>query len=446
MNKGFIISAVIMMFLCAKAYAAAIDSVIYEAGVNRGTVLISVKDISTGKTVYALNKNCPIPPASTLKLLTFSAATDTLGKDYEFTTSLYSNKNNELILKLGADPYLTSSNINSLITAAKDKKIISPKAFYIDDYITDKNEWGEGWQWDDDLNPLMPKFSAYNLDKNLLSVIIAPTRTGAPAQIHTTKFYPVSFLNLVTSGAQNNISFSRRNHISPDAVAVEGTVSSQVTRNIPVNNPQRYFILRLEEAIRHDKLDYYGEFQPKKADGSLSLIKEIKHPLLPDDILKNSSNLAAETVFKLAGGKFSNETGSQENAYKMLEAYAQKIGLNLNGAKIADGSGVSKNNLVTADFMTNFLVLRAGQEDFEEFKKMLPTAGEGTLANRMLYFRDNIRAKTGTLSNISAIAGYITAKSGKTYAFDIMINDPETDGNDKKALEEHILRAIQAKY
>ena len=64
----------------------------------------------------------------------------------------------------------------------------------------------------------------------------------------------------------------------------------------------------------------------------------------------------------------------------------------------------------------------------------------------MLYFKDNLRAKTGTLADVSAIAGYITSRSGKTYAFDIMINDPKSKITDKKSLEEYILRDIYTSY
>ena len=64
----------------------------------------------------------------------------------------------------------------------------------------------------------------------------------------------------------------------------------------------------------------------------------------------------------------------------------------------------------------------------------------------MLYFKDNLRAKTGTLSDVSAIAGYITARSGKKYAFDIMINDPKSNSQEKKSLEEYILRDIYSNY
>ena len=382
-------------------------------------VSVSVKDAETGKVIYKLNDKQPTMPASTLKLITLGASLDTLGDDYEFSTKLYKTTNNDLYLKLGADPFLTSAGLNSLMEkAVKDKKITSPKIIYIDDYIFDKTEWGEGWQWDDDLNPLMPKFSSYNIDKNLLSIIISPTNPGSPAQIYTNKFYPITFMNLVTTGTENDIELNRNNSIAPNILNISGTINKQITEEIPINNPKRYFILRLEDAIKSVKMS-------DKA------------------ILMNSNNFVAETVFKLAGAKFVNNTGSLSHSQEMLDAYFKKIGVNALDIKIVDGSGVSKNNIITTDFMTDYLVK---QSKNEAFKNALPTSGEGTLRNRMLYFKDNLRAKTGTLSDVSGIAGYITSRSGKTYAFDIMINDPKTKSNDKKSLEEYIIRDIYTSY
>lgn len=449
MKKLFniLITLLLIMTTQAKTYSAAIDKTIAQSDINKGAVSVSVKDVETGKVIYKLNDKQPTMPASTLKLITLGASIDTLGDDYEFSTKLYKTTNNDLYLKLGADPFLTSAGLNSLMEkAVKDKKITSPKIIYIDDYIFDKTEWGEGWQWDDDLNPLMPKFSSYNIDKNLLSIIIAPTNLGSPAQIYTTKFYPVTFMNLVITGKKNDIELNRNNSIAPNILNVSGTINKQITEEIPINNPKRYFILRLEDAIKSAKMDYYGSFPQKKTPATnVYLVAEIKHPISQavKAILMNSNNFVAETVFKLAGAKFVNNTGSLSHSQEMLDAYFKKIGIDAKDIKIVDGSGVSKNNIITTDFMTDYLVK---QSKNEVLKNSMPTAGEGTLRNRMLYFKDNLRAKTGTLSDVSGIAGYITSRSGKTYAFDIMINDPKTKSNDKKSLEEYIIRDIYTSY
>ena len=438
----------IALLLTASAVnAASIDKALSESDINTGAVSISVRDTETGKVLYELNSKKPVNPASTLKILTLTASLDELGKDYEFSTDLYQNKENELFIKLGADPFLKAGDLRKLLNTAKTKNIVEPKAIYIDDTIVDKTEWGEGWQWDDDLNPLMPKFGAYNIDENLLTITVVPTAKGAPAEIKLDVFHPTTFMNLVTTGDSSEIKISRNNNIAPDVLTIEGTVKNQIKQEIPVNHLKRYFRLRLEDAIRAEKIEYYGAFAEKELpSGNISLVETVKHPIedAVSEIMLNSNNMAAESLFKIAGGHYAKTTGSAQNAVEMLFAYLDKIGLNSSDIKVVDGSGVSKNNLATSDFMTSFLT--AQYKISPDYPKMFAPAGEGTLTNRMLYFGDKLRAKTGTLSDVSAITGYITTVKGKVLAFNIMINDAKSKPSEKKMLEEYILRAIQISY
>ena len=445
--KKFINLLFAIMLTVSTANAASINKAVAESGINKGAVSVSVKDIKTGKTLYELNSDKPVPPASTLKVVTLASALNELGKDYEFSTELYKNSNNELILKLGADPFLNAKDLKTLLRAAREQNIIEPEAFYIDDTIIDKTEWGEGWQWDDDLNPLMPKFSAYNIDNNLLKITVEPTFKGAPAEIKLDVFYPTTFVNLVTTGGTNNVKISRNNNIAPDVLNIEGTVSKREQIEIPINHLKRYFVLRLEDAIKSEKIEYYGNFTNKKlSTQNISSISKITNPIekAVNAIMLDSNNMAAETVFKIAGGHYAKTSGSAEAAIKMLMDYCGKLGVNTQNIRIVDGSGVSKNNLVTTDFMTSFLISQ--YQNDAEYKEMFASAGEGTLKNRMLYFGDNLKAKTGTLSNVSAITGYLKTAKGNLVAFDIIINDPNSKTPDKKMLEEYILRAIHTSY
>ncbi len=445
--KKFINLLFAIMLTVSTANAASINKAVAESGINKGAVSVSVKDIKTGKTLYELNSDKPVPPASTLKVVTLASALNELGKDYEFSTELYKNSNNELILKLGADPFLNAKDLKTLLRAAREQNIIEPEAFYIDDTIIDKTEWGEGWQWDDDLNPLMPKFSAYNIDNNLLKITVEPTFKGAPAEIKLDVFYPTTFVNLVTTGGTNNVKISRNNNIAPDVLNIEGTVSKREQIEIPINHLKRYFVLRLEDAIKSEKIEYYGNFTNKKLSAqNISSISKITNPIekAVNAIMLDSNNMAAETVFKIAGGHYAKTSGSAEAAIKMLMDYCGKLGVNTQNIRIVDGSGVSKNNLVTTDFMTSFLISQ--YQNDAEYKEMFASAGEGTLKNRMLYFGDNLKAKTGTLSDVSAIAGYLKTAKGNLVAFDIIINDPNSKTPDKKMLEEYILRAIHTSY
>ena len=439
-----IITALLTLVLVSMpAYADSIEKMLSKQHINHGIVSISIKDAKTGQKVYSLNDKTPRQPASTLKVITTSASVNTLGKDYQFTTSLYKSTNNDLYLKLGADPFLKSGDLKQLISTAKSKNI-APKTFYIDNTIFDSTEWGEGWQWDDELNPYMPKFSAYNLDGNLIDIEITPQKNAAPL-IAIKPFYPINIMNLIKNGDYTNIVFERNNIIAPNIISAKGFITKPRVFKIPALNQQLYFNLRLEEAIRNRKLEYYNPLKiAKLPEENIYLVDRITNDIEPalKQTLKSSNNLIAETLFKLAGAKYSQSTGSAQNSYAMLENYFEKLNLNSEDIKIVDGSGVSKNNLMTADFMTEFLVKLYNSEDFEVIEQCIPTPGEGTLKNRMLYFKDNMRAKTGTLSDTSAITGYITTRRGKIYVFNIMIQDAKTSEADKKNIEEQILRQV----
>ncbi len=451
MNKiiSLMLGLVLFMASVSEVYADSINKAIADSKINRGAISVSIKDLKSGQVIFELNGDKPVNPASTQKLVTSAAALNSLGEDYKFETKLYKSTNNELYLKLGADPYLTTGDLKTLFKTAKAKNINEPKMIYIDDYILDSVNWGEGWQWDDDLNPLMPKFGPYNLDRNLLNIVIAPTSFGAPANVYTEVFYPMAFMNLVTTGKINDIRLSRNVSISPDMLQVEGSVQKLTKKTIPVNNMKRYFRLRLEDAVSDSKIEYYGNIYEKKLpDKNIYLVQSVEHNLdyALRDILQNSNNMVAETVFKLAGGNYVKNTGSIDAALKMFNAFCDKNGLKAEEIKIVDGSGVSKNNLMTADFMTDFLVAESKAGNFELYKASMAYPGIGTLKDRMLYFKDNLNAKTGTLTDVSAIAGYLKTRNGRDIAFDIMINDPKSKPADKRMLEEYILRAVFTSY
>ena len=115
----------------AKAVKRDFSSVINESGVEKNAVAISIRDLNTGKPVYELNEKMLMHPASVQKLLTLPAAIDTLGEDYEFTTEVYKRSNNSFLIKLGADPYLTSDDLKKIANNIS----LETKKIYIDDSI-----------------------------------------------------------------------------------------------------------------------------------------------------------------------------------------------------------------------------------------------------------------------------------------------------------------------
>lgn len=421
----------------AKFKSRNVDSIIKDSGIAASSISISIKNTDNGRIIYSLNDRILMHPASVQKMITIVPIIETLGNDYNLTTELYSRGNKEYIIKLGADPYLTSSDVRSLVSNINAE---TAKKIYFDDSIIDKKDWGEGWQWDDDLNPYIPRFNAYNLDNNILKLTLMPTEKGKQVTIINPSKYPLAFLNNVTTGDTNNVTISRNNVIAANALKLDGTINSPYTRFIPNNNLKRYFEFKLTNALEDKKLylkEAYGITNIKPSDNK---IDEISHPIsyAIDDILHNSNNMAIESISKIAAGKYYNKQGTDVDFIKLFENFCENNGLNSSRIKIVDASGVSKNNLLDTDFVTEFLVKNQGNPVLDK----LTQPGVGTLSHRMLPLQNNLKAKTGTLSDISSIAGFITSRKGIKYAFCIIINDPSSNDSKKKNLEDYLIREM----
>ena len=240
MIKKFVIT-LIFFVMCINAASAkhlpsVIDKVFTDTDISKSAVGISIQNIDKPRKFYELNSEKPMMPASSQKIITTMPAIKILGENYKFSTKLYKDTiNEEYYLVLGADPYLTKKELKLLLSNIKLPKDKNISKFYIDDSIFDKTEWGEGWQWDDDLNTSMPKFSSYNIDGNLMKLTLTPL-DKQPPQIETNVFYPVVFMNYLKNGSQNDIKLSRKNYISSNEITLEGEIASKTSINVPVNN------------------------------------------------------------------------------------------------------------------------------------------------------------------------------------------------------------------
>ena len=436
---AFLILTLFSISVQAKSVKGELTDIINDSGIRKNSVSISIRDLNNGKIVYALNDQIMMNPASVQKAITMTAANATLGKDYKFITELYSDNNDSYVIKLSGDPYLKYSDLKSLTKSIKK----GAKNIYIDNSILDTKYWGEGWQWDDDLNELMPKFGAYNLDKNLIKLIVVPSEAGQFATIVNPSKYPLVLISNVMTANKTAISINREPSISANTLILNGTVAKQKEISIPSNDIKLYFEIQLKRALAENNIYLSNSFDTKNEFPDYKSINSIEHELsyALTDILKNSNNMAAETIFKLAGGKYKGQTGSDTAGIEMFKDFCSKHNIDYSSVKITDGSGVSKNNLMTTDFISNFLYINKDSN----LKEYLPKPGEGTLVQRMLPLKDNLKAKTGTLSNTSTIAGYLTTKKGGNYAFCIMQNDIKLSPAEQKTLEDYIIRAAYLK-
>ncbi len=434
MKKLSIIATLCVVLLGQNAFAKKIDldNIVEKSTLNKtATVAISVKNARTGLSEYEYNQNKLLHPASVLKVLTFTAALDTLGIDYKYETKIGIDVNNNVYIKLAGDPSLTISQLKEGISKLPKKDINN---IYIDDKNLDRYEWGIGWMWDDETNPRMAKISPYNLNHNTLNVQITPTTPNQQAKITPLEQGAATIINMVTTGDKDEISIYRQNSISPNIVYLYGTIATSKNIKIPIGNPERFFLTNLSLLLKGRNISHspimLGAYQK-----NIQTIYTISNDISPlfVEILQNSNNFYSETLFKTAGAVKEKGQGTFVNSYKMFESYYKKLGLNLEEIVLADGSGVSRNNLFSADWISEALFRIQQDKNFNIIKENLAQPEIGTLSKRLPELKNNFYGKTGTLANISTIAGYLTDQKGEEHIVTILISN--FAGSNEKAIE-----------
>jgi D-alanyl-D-alanine carboxypeptidase/D-alanyl-D-alanine-endopeptidase (penicillin-binding protein 4) len=162
-------------------------------------------------------------------------------------------------------------------------------------------------------------------------------------------------------------------------------------------------------------------------------------------MLKESDNLYAESMFYQIAASGSTRHASAANARTHIKKLISKIGLNPDNYKIADGSGLSLYNYVSPELMVRLLrYAYRNSEIYSSLYPALPIAGEdGTLSKRMKgkYTIGNVRAKTGTLTGVSSLAGYCHTANNHLLAFCI-INQGVMKNADGRAFQDAVCTAL----
>ena len=302
----------------ARASKSGLAAVINNSGVNQNNFSVSIKDIQSGKVIYETNSKKLMSPASVQKIITLVPIIETLGRDYEFTTSLYSRGDDSFVLKLGADPYLTSYDLKTLVNNIG----VETQKLYIDDSILDKKDWGESWMEEDLTSSYTPKFGSYNLDNNLMKITIMPSaERGQNAIVLNASKYPVLLFNKIITSDKTEIVAEQKRAGIADILELSGTVSKTTTEKFPIPNIQRYFNIQLKKALENHKVYLKEGLSLTKLKDTDVFVYKVTHSIdsAIKDSFKNSNNLVSETLFKLAGAKYNNiRTGTLSLGIEMF--------------------------------------------------------------------------------------------------------------------------------
>jgi D-alanyl-D-alanine carboxypeptidase/D-alanyl-D-alanine-endopeptidase (penicillin-binding protein 4) len=308
--------------------------------------------------------------------------------------------------------------------------------------------------WDDKNYCYAAPISASIINHNCLPFKIAPSKvSGGPAHVLTSSkyFYP-SFRNAVVTSAKRprncglKVSTNSNSTIGLDGCMSKGRYEwgvSYVVTDIPEYNRNLF-----KTQLSRMGIDVYGTVTFGSSTKNLSMIgSHASKPLrdLIKEMLKKSDNIIAGALFKKVGQLYSGKPGSWENgSLAVANILAKNAGMSKSGLRLLDGSGLSPDNLVTPTQMMQVLDYAYHHDHISsDFITSLPIAGvDGTLKHRMWNIARRVRAKTGTISGVVSLAGYVMTVDQEPLAFVIMINGSKGLGWRYKAMEDNIATAL----
>jgi D-alanyl-D-alanine carboxypeptidase/D-alanyl-D-alanine-endopeptidase (penicillin-binding protein 4) len=424
---------------------------------GHGLAGISVVDLATGKPIYRRNDDKLLQPASNMKLFTSALALLRLGPEYRFTTQVLRESSGDLVLVGGGDPTLSGREFpyrkdapaHPPLQAIEDlaDQVLASGIHRIngdvigDDRLYPWAPYPPNWTQDDALRDYGAPVSALTVSDNTIGLAIRPgAKAGELAELTLEPAFEYFAIDnrivTVEHGSEAKIRMSRA--AGSRQLLMWGSIpagSTTIRESVAMDDPALYAAGALYDALTRRGVAIAG-------------IPVARHRLATDDYLtstgtvvaartsppltdilqmmdKVSQNLYAELMLREVG-RFTRRTGTREAGAEEMAALVSEIGAPPSESRIDDGSGLSRNAIVTPRTITRLLAHLYGTRYREAWISLLPVGGEdGTLAHRLCCVSDGrgIRAKTGSLSRALALSGYADSKTRGRLAFSILVND-----------------------
>lgn len=424
---------------------AAINHFVTEAEKARpgAHIGIVITQVSTGKVLFAQRANYLFSPASSLKLFPAVASLHFLGPDFHFDTSLLTNGtiNNhvlegDLVVKFTGDPELTTADVNDLINKLSQAGVQSIRGHvYIDNSAYSAVPYPPGWLWDDLSYGYAAPLNAIIIDRNKFALHLEPSRQEGGHPILTPDIPPgvAHFINeaqTVTHGRKDCpltiYSDIQSNYLVSGCL---GRAWAKQHRVLAVRDPFAYARALIAAGLHNHQINYTGNITAHTASNNMTVLAQHSSPslsILLREMLKNSDNLTTDSLLKKIGEVYSKEPGSWQNGLHALKKILGPSGIDFKQCVVNDGAGLSRYNLITPLQFVQLLNFAYQNEVVRNaLWPAMPIAGQdGTLTYRMqpIASGGRVHAKTGTMTGVSTLAGYVNTKRQGTLSFVVMVN------------------------
>lgn len=462
---------------------ASIRSRLLAPDLRRGQVGVKVVSLNSGKVLYEENAEKYFMPASNMKNFTVATAIEKLTPDFRFVTSVYAAstpdtagviKGNLRIFGRGDVSISTSfseGNYYKGLDDLADKIVASGVKRVEGDLIADETYFignpvpGE-WEWDDLQWYYGAEISALPINDNAIDIGVTPGPVGYPCSVRMSPFNPVVRIvnQCLTSAAGTLRTLKIEKKIDRNIIEISGLLpvgNPGFSGSVTVSRPAELFAALLKERLALKGVIVTGQTRAVNTkpigaapDTSVEIAKLESPPLslIAAKTMKPSQNMYTETLLwtvgeqartaiAVPGGGVApvSSATSADLGVSAVQRFLTEIGVAPDGIIQHDGSGLSRHNLITPAAVVQLYSYMGKRSRYSQAWRNSLTIGgvDGTLRRRFVGTRasGNVRGKTGTIDQVSALSGYVTTAAGEELVFSMVVNGVNEPGVRTSAMD-----------
>jgi len=438
--------------ICAAELPAKIDEIVNRREFERSRWGIKIATLSPnqpGETLYALEANKYFIPASTAKLLTTAAALEALDPNFRIRTSVYGTQNGNVasVRLVGrGDPSIAQPQLAALAKQLRDRGITQIDQLIAEDAYFQGAPINSNWEWEDVQAGYGTSVNSLIFNQNAIDLLLSPQKVGEPLQVTLLDSQERNKWQLENNSVTVDIGEAEFVEVGRDLRQTVIRVSGQLrVGSAPepvyaaVVDPGDRFLAKFREAliaagISVNKTQLSTQSLANSSHNLSTELAAIESPPLSElvkEVNQTSNNLYAEAILRHLGVSIPpnnrQKTDSSADAgLAVVTATLAQSGVNPDSYRLADGSGLSRHNLISPEALIQTLRVMAVSPRANLYRDSLPVRRlSNDVASATLREQIMVQAKSGGMSGISSLAGYITLPDYDPLVFAIILNNSD---------------------
>lgn len=433
--------------------------------VRRGRVGVKIVSLNTGKIIFENDADKYFMPASNMKNFTVATGLEKLGADFKFVTSVYANALPDATGVVKGDLRIFGRGDVSVSTAFFGTTATDPETYYkgidrlvdkiaaagvrrIEGSIVGDESYFKGfhipgtWEWDDLGWYYGAEVSALPINDSAVDVAVMPSSVGGACIVTISP--PNNLFQIAntctTTGSSTARKLSVHKRLDRNLIEISGTMptgDAGLKTSITVSRPADLFVALLKQRLEKRGIVVTGgsRVMPRNLPATPAQIEiaKLESPPLSEvaaKTMKPSQNMFTETILWTLGEQVGRKNGdasdSSQLGINVMRSFLASINIPADGIVPHDGSGLSRHNLITPNAVVTLYTYMAKQSrNAQAWRNSLTIGGvDGTLRNRFVgtAAQNNMRGKTGTIDQVSALSGYVRTAAGEELVVSLVVN------------------------